>query len=269
MTDSSTYGRKKLHKSIFSVEGKSAPVHPTECRYCSKPLRFKMGGGFWSSQSDDIVIGICFHCGWWWYHFGSIWESATDLTEATGRLKEFSVESGEVPNAELIRYINKNPDKLGSINPSKFEQVVADVYRDVLGCSIEYCSYARPDLGIDVVCLRTDTNQEFAIQAKRYKQPIKLALIHQFFGALFDNGFSEGYLVTSGRFQAGCYDTADRLREKSGVLINLVDGNRLLNFLNIIASGEQQEFRCPINGQGEPISINETSESFWFDHECY
>ncbi len=78
---------------------------------------------------------------------------------------------------------------------------------------------------------------------KRYRQPIKLGYIHQFFGAIVDSQRSStGVFVTTSRFQRGCYEVADDLAQVAGVKIDLVDGKRFLEFLGLLNQEHRKVF---------------------------
>lgn len=181
-------------------------------------------------------IAVCLECGWW------SWHDYTDTfyCSASAIMKKFSVESDSVPCRELSNYVEKNPEKLLKISPKKFEELVASIYSNVFGYRVEFCSYCRPDKGIDVICIRSNDKNTIALQAKRYKNPIKLGQIHQFFGALFDAEYKSGVFVTSGLFQRGCYDTVNSLEVKSGIEIDLVNGEKFLDWLGLLNKQERE-----------------------------
>jgi len=61
-------------------------------------------------------------------------------------------------------------------------------------------------------------------------------LIHQFTGALIDNGYKKGVFLTSGSFRKGCFTVIKSIHEKSKIEIDLVDGKRFLEFLKLFNS---------------------------------
>ncbi|MDH5232819.1 MAG: restriction endonuclease [Gammaproteobacteria bacterium] len=207
-----------------------------KCPYCNESCRtdnnnMELSGAVgW--QSDKIAW--CVRCGWW-----SFQADQEDLNgegyfmSSRALLKQFLPSSKHVPVEPLQSYIHDNPSKIQLINPAKFEELVASIYSELLGYRVESCSYGRPDLGIDVVVVNTHSGEKIAVQVKRYKNPIELGLIHQFYGALIDGQHRNGVFVTSGRYRSGAIKTANRL-SKMGVQIDLVDGKRFLEFLNVL-----------------------------------
>lgn len=184
------------------------------------------------------TLAACVNCGWW--SFDSQQDVAENLFDyhesysSRAILKSFAVDDPNVPYVELARYLARHHDRLVDIHPAKFEELVAAIYREYFGYRVEFCSYGRPDHGIDVLCGLPDSGQTFAIQVKRYRNPIELAAIHQFLGALLLNRQRSGVFVTTSRFRSGCYEVAEESSDLLGIEIDLVDGKRLLEFLALL-----------------------------------
>jgi restriction endonuclease Mrr len=135
---------------------------------------------------------------------------------------------------------------MNSVNPAKFEELAAAVYRDVLGYTVEYCSYGRQDKGIDIICLQTDSPEKVAFQVKRYRNPIRLSRIHEFCGAMVQSDLRRGIFVTASRFQRGCYDTVASLAQIGGFEIDLVDGKRFLDFIGCLNLRRENKVFVPV-----------------------
>ncbi len=219
------------------------------CPYCKSVCREFDKEAVFDSAEENHELSVCMKCGWWSYKM----LQAPDLNgeayffSASAIMKKFAIDDKDIPTTELSRYLSRNPDKLGSINPTKFEALVADVYRDVLDCKIEACSYGRPDLGVDVVALRKENGEVLAIQVKRYNRPIELGQIHQFAGAMFDGGYSHGVFVTIGHYRSGAKETATRITREGVIKIDLVDGARFLGFLALL-NKQRGYVECPYWG---------------------
>ena len=157
------------------------------CPYCRTQCAVFNDETVYSTANQHDSAAICRKCGWWSFELDQ-----TDLNDegyfysSRALLKRFSVGDDDVPYEALIEYISRNSDKLFDVSPKKFEEIVANVYRDTLGYRPEFVSYGRPDRGIDVVAVQVESGEYIAIQAKRYKQPIELGQIHQFFGAIVE-----------------------------------------------------------------------------------
>jgi restriction endonuclease Mrr len=208
---------------------------------------------------------VCRTCGWW--SWSELCGELDELEKGSARavLERFSVESEDVPIAELAHYLEKHQDRLVSIAPEKFEELVAAVYRDVLGYAVEYCSYGRHDKGIDIICLQTDSPKKIALQVKRYRGPIRLSLIHQFCGAMVQSGHRRGVFVTASQFQRGCYDTAASLAKMGGFDIDLVDGRRFLEFIGCLNLHRQNKVFVPVWSTQVDFLGTATDKDRWLD----
>jgi HJR/Mrr/RecB family endonuclease len=206
------------------------------CPFCQNACRLVGEEWIYDSAEQQDRLAICLVCGWWSYDA----DLPQDLSgrsyyySSRAILQEFSIDDKDVPYRELASYLTKHQEKLLDVHPAKFEELVGAVYRDVMGHTVEFCSYGRPDKGLDVVCGRVNSGRLFGIQVKRYKSPIKLGQIHQFLGALQLAQLSEGVFVTTSRFQKRCYEAVKQSSELLGVEIGLVNGQRFLEFLDLI-----------------------------------
>ena len=214
------------------------------CPFCAQPCRLLTNEWVYDSSEQHDTLAACLACGWWSFAANQPSDLSGGCYYYSSRaiLREFAVQDQDVPYGELGRYLALHQDRMIDVNPAKFEELVAGVYQDVLGCPVEFCSYGRPDRGIDVLCGRAGTGETFGIQVKRYKSPIKLGQIHQFLGALQLNRLRSGVFVTTSQFQTGCYETVQQSRDLVGVEIDLVDGRRFLEFLNLMNQPEQYLF---------------------------
>jgi hypothetical protein len=205
------------------------------CRYCGTSCKV---------ESDDLNIGVtgsqvdlfsvCERCGWW--SFSTEQESLDGISyhfSAAAILKKFDNSASELPFQVLLNQAYKDPESIHTMSPAKLEELVGAVYSEVLRYRVEFCSYARPDRGIDLIMVRLDSGLVVAVQVKRNKRPIELGQIHQFYGAIVDAGQREGIFVAAGKFRKGAEDTAERLQTSTGLRIDLVDGRRLLEFIEI------------------------------------
>lgn len=206
------------------------------CPFCRKACRLLRDEWVYDLSKQKDRLAVCLSCGWWSYEA----DQSEDLSggsyyySSRAVLQEFTVGDKDVPYQELGRYLSKNHEKLVDVEPKKFEELVASVYRDALGNTIEFCSYGRPDKGIDVVCGRDDSGRLFGIQVKRYRTSIKLGQIHQLLGALQLAQLRRGVFVTTSRFQKGCYEAIEQSNDLLGIEIDLVDGRRFLEFLDLM-----------------------------------
>jgi restriction system protein len=179
---------------------------------------------------------VCERCGWWSYDNDDPDPYLVSHWSSRALLKTFAVGDFDVPVTELARYLQEHEDAMSMVHPAKFEELVGSVFSSYFGYRVDYCSYGRPDLGIDLVVLNTDENKPIALQVKRYRAPIELGQIHQFFGALVDSGYKQGVFVTSGRFRSGASAATGRLNANSEITIDLLDGKKFLEFIAVTNS---------------------------------
>jgi restriction endonuclease Mrr len=57
-----------------------------------------------------------------------------------------------------------------------------------------------------------------------------------FYGALVHNKFDSGIFITSSRFRSGAIEAASDFKKHAGVKIDLVDGQKLLDYISILSS---------------------------------
>jgi hypothetical protein len=244
---------------------------PRNCPFCNREL---------TKFQDDCSIGdldvdqrlwnlhICDRCGWWWFRCGDTPLPGGNPRTVRGlsTLKRFDVDSAEVPLRELSEYLERNSGDINKISPARFEALVADVYRNVFGYKIEYCSNGSHDRGIDVVCVREESGKTTALQVKRYSGSIRLSIVHEFCGALVESNNKSGVLVTSSRFQSGCFDSAKTIHENAGIKIDLVDGKRFLEFLGLL-NQSPRELKCPLWDQYGLTSLASPGIRVWAPKE--
>jgi len=232
----SSYGYSTSAKDSGFQDAKADTVFSFTCPYCQLECE---------SEHESTSYGVtgwvkdwftcCPRCGWWSY------ESDSDDTDGNPTyhsvaaiLRKFDCDSPDIPIDPLVSYIAQNQDLIREIHPAKLEELVGAVYSEVLGFKVERCSYARPDKGIDLIVVNATEKRTLAIQVKRYKRPIELGMIHQFFGAMVEDDRKEGVFVTSGKFRSGALTTAASLKRKTNIKIDLIDGKRLLEFIGIM-----------------------------------
>jgi hypothetical protein len=74
---------------------------------------------------------------------------------------------------------------------------------------------------------------EVGVQVKRTKNKIKLGQIHQFYGALVENGLTRGLFVATSDFQPGAVRSARAFTQLHGRPIELIDAEKFYDALKI------------------------------------
>jgi restriction system protein len=144
-------------------------------------------------------------------------------------LRKMDVSDQSMPLEEIRDYLVARYEDRFVVDPWRFEDVVASVYRD-------HGYFARVtarngDGGIDVV-LDGPGDVQIGVQVKRYRYKISVEQIRSFVGALVVNGLTKGMFVTTSRFQSGCDRTAT-VAALAGYPVELVDAQRFYEALKI------------------------------------
>ena len=211
-----------------------------KCPYCkiSDLLRDSATYDPYGQESYEYgSVIVCGDCGWWQYNGDDNESDGTNYRSfyAEAILREFEISSSEVPVNELLRHLTKYKDRLGEIHPKKMEELVASIFKEYFGYKIEFCSYCRPDKGIDIIAVEHGGSRKTAIQVKRYNRPIEIEQIHAFCGALVHNRHDLGIFVTSSGYRKGAQIAAKELSSIANIPIDLIDGKTLLNYIGILS----------------------------------
>ncbi|MDQ1744446.1 MAG: restriction system protein [Pseudonocardiales bacterium] len=205
------------------------------CRADMDELRSTRREGVNESWARADVFG-CPRCGWWRASENSVtrmyrghgYAVRIERRAAAGSLLELDVSDQAAPIQAIRETLMIAPHKLGVIHHNRFEQVVADVYRD-LGYEARATAQSGDD-GIDVI-LEGD-GVRIGIQVKRYQGAIQVEQIRALAGALVLNGMTRGVFVTTSGFTTGAPRTVAGYA-RAGYQIELVDGTRFLEQLEI------------------------------------
>lgn len=181
------------------------------------------------------LVKCCPACGWWLVrsssHFVNDGRLITDWTDSThgacGVLRAFDIASECEPLSEVRQYLAAKYDARFDINPTRFEEVVVSVYRD-LGYDVE-ATGRTGDGGIDAV-LRKDA-KVVGVQVKRVHGKIEAEHIRSFAGALYLKGMLGGVYVTTSTFTRGARDTVATAAHR--IPIVLVDAAKFYDQLGL------------------------------------
>lgn len=176
----------------------------------------------------------CKVCGWWVLEKKVLLNSKStqiwELILATaGVLNNFDLTDLSLPVEEIKKYLTAKYDSRFSLNPKKYEDVVASVFKN-LGYSAQVTGYSS-DGGIDVILNNSDDNF-IGVQVKRYKNKIKVEQIRSFIGALFINNYTNGIFVTTSDFQSGASKLAKSISDKT-YSVELLNAKRFYEALKL------------------------------------
>ncbi len=119
--------------------------------------------------------------------------------------------------------------QLQTMNPTKFEKLVADLIKKMDYRLVKHVGGAG-DGGVDVRAVRGDKwggEHKVVIQAKRYRKTVGRRFVHELIGVMETEKVQEGLLITTGVFGKDALEVA----EGKGPALVLVDGWSLVQRL--------------------------------------
>ncbi|HEY1768997.1 MAG TPA: restriction endonuclease [Chthoniobacterales bacterium] len=138
------------------------------------------------------------------------------------------IDVGEI-NAELVRYLADNPEQMYELNPRKFEELVAELFR-AKGYEIEL-GRGRKDGGVDIrAFLRNDIGALLTlVQCKRYgpHRKINVDVVRQLHGVVNRDNASAGVIVTTSTFTRDARSEQQRFEHR----IQLAEYSHLAKWL--------------------------------------
>jgi hypothetical protein len=153
--------------------------------------------------------------------------SAQSLLVSKGGIQiRFDVE--EI-NEELIRYLALHPEKMRDLPSRKFEELVAELFKDK-GYDVELTPKTK-DGGFDIRAFnRSDTGRLLTlVECKRYSEQnkVEVAIVRALHGVVQSEKASCGIIATTSTFTRG----AKAFREKHEYQMHLADFSILENWL--------------------------------------
>jgi HJR/Mrr/RecB family endonuclease len=150
------------------------------------------------------------------------------------------VASGELVvkevSEELIKYLAKHPEKMRSMAPRKFEELVAELFRD-MGYQVELTAPSK-DGGRDILALRKDaaTTLLTQVECKRYAahRSVGVGLVRALHGVVSADQASHGIIATTTFFTKGAKQFAAKLPHR----LSLKDFNAVVEWLKNYKKGE-------------------------------
>lgn len=132
-------------------------------------------------------------------------------------------------NDELIKYLARHPEKMRALHPRKFEELVAELFRDK-GYDVELTRFSK-DGGFDIRAIRkTDVGLGLTlIECKRFAadRPVGVTLIRGLFGVVEKERATGGLFVTTSYFTRGANAFKNDLKHR----LDLTDFDRLSGML--------------------------------------
>ena len=181
----------------------------------------------------DVVVEEedCPLCGW--YSHVGFEDEWGDYDCALAILKEYDVNSPELPLRELGAHLKRRSSDIYALDWLRFERLVADVFK-------EHGFLAVPtppikDKGADIVLLSHDkTGVQAIIECKKFSRHrrVGVSLVRQLVGAAVDWETEKAYLVTSSGFSSFARQLVVDYRMR-GYEVDLVDATAFLKMLQV------------------------------------
>ena len=128
---------------------------------------------------------------------------ARELT-APGAGLVIAAEVSEI-NEELVRYLARHPDKMHELNSRTFEQLVAELFKD-MGYDVELTPKSK-DGGFDIRAFRRNNVGTLLtlIECKRYAatRPVEVGIVRGLYGVSVNEGATNGIIATTSYFTKG------------------------------------------------------------------
>ncbi|WP_448140383.1 restriction endonuclease [Sphingopyxis fribergensis] len=248
-----------LYQHLNSVDARGV-VAWTErhlhCLFCARPMRdlgeltrhmrYSPSPGITLPETVDeelVHVWRCQFCGWWAARSPYLNTGGHLMMDVGyGALRAFDPADISVPIEALRAHLMLRPEDTMTMHPKRVEELVGSIFSD-FGYRTRVTAY-HADGGIDSYL--EDDQGLVGVQVKRTKNPIEIEQVNSLTGALFVNDCTSGVFVTTSRFRRGAKNIASKARAR-GLPIELYDGSRLLDALEIAQLGRQFEPEDPAN----------------------
>lgn len=208
-----------------------------KCVYCSTKLIKIENKILQENMHRDYCLWHCDYCRFWQARIYSAFRACMpplDNWAYISKLREFDINLPEGCSEELTLYIRRHPNFLYSCNPTRFEKLVADVFRANY-THAEVFHVGKPgDGGIDVLLIETGSEQ-WLIQVKRRKSQKRsesVKTIRDILGAMVVEGTPRGIVVsTTERFSQPAIQAVTKAK-RNGMTVYLVDKGILNKMLD-------------------------------------
>lgn len=111
-------------------------------------------------------------------------------------------------NGELIRYLSQHPDKMHQLTPRKYEELIAELFKDK-GYDIELTP-SSGDGGKDIICTHHGMAGSMLIyvECKKYapENAVGVEIVRGLHGVITSDKATKGVIATTSRFTKGARD---------------------------------------------------------------
>jgi len=228
-------------------------------------------GAMYQSMDDTgvwITIQDCPMCGWWQIKVYEKWRSVYSLQGNEGHerniisasLRKFENISDNALDS-LRDYLHSNNEKIRLLHPSKFEKLVASVFKDYFNCEVRHVGKSG-DGGIDLLLIENENVS--AIQVKRRLHENKVerpTVVRDLVGAMIPFGYNKGKVVTTADKFGPSSHSYTKAIEKDKFKIDLIDCDAFLSILNCVHSESLRPWECALNKSDVKIEFGKFTAS--------
>ncbi len=157
-------------------------------------------------------------------HFDKLWDEYESLELVYEQILKTSapnispilVTASETRWGKIFKYLSKNPQHLFSLDPLRFEELVAELlFRD--GMEVELTERSG-DGGRDILAwTTTDIGQQlYLVECKRYNEenPVGVSIVRALYGVVEAEKATGGIIVTTSEFTKGATNFAKTLEHR-------------------------------------------------------
>ena len=127
--------------------------------------------------------------------------------------KELQIDLSEI-NEELIRYLAQHPEYMRYLNPRKFEELIAELFKDK-GYEVTLTPKTK-DGGKDIIALYKSSfgHQLYIIECKRYKETNKVGVevVRSLYGVKTAENYNQAIVATTSTFTKDAIDFVKPLK---------------------------------------------------------
>lgn len=152
-----------------------------------------------SEPNRRHYLFVCHNCGWWQVVFGRGGWGIKSCKTHRGKLKEYPLNSLDVPLSELRAYLKRHPDDVAFVNPTAFEQLMANCLRDTHEFTDVLHVGGTADGGVDLILIRADEGTRL-VQVKRRSDLTStegVQVVRELNGVLFRENIAKGMVITT------------------------------------------------------------------------
>jgi hypothetical protein len=145
------------------------------------------------------VISPCEQCGWWLAL--KFWEGGGNVIHAAAVcepiIRKFNLSADDLAICDAIQVLSRDPTRVDELHPERFERFTAEYLR-AQGLTVNNIARVRGSGG-DLIAIDR-TGNRFLVEAKRWRGTVGIDVIWKLIGAMWENDYDVGMVVTSASF---------------------------------------------------------------------